>query len=175
MSFVWAGLALLGCEGDKDREIPMWQDGVLVQGDCPEEVAGVDVVGETINLFRGLPYVPYDEPLPEPYGDVATNEDEFDSLSAAIGLIFYYPPDFDTEQVGFVWARGEDTCAYEHVETHVKSKIGGGSVLDVTLRDPAMGCGDDSCKGMEGQYLVIQSFPNDEPGSICLRIEPGCE
>jgi hypothetical protein len=173
MRFVWAGLGLLGCTGDKEREIPMWQDGVVLKGDCSSEIAEVDKVGVTVTHWRDFLPVPFTEPLPGDYGDVATDQDRFDELMTALYLYTSYPPDFGEDQVGFAWVRNEDTCAYEHVETHVNSKAEGGTVLDVTLRDPSMGCGN-SCLGQRGGFLVVQSFPNDEPGSVCLRIEPGC-
>lgn len=173
----WAlpGLLLAGCSGKEGREIPMWQDGVLTQGDCPaeEDIAAVDSVGLTTPIHRGPLYLDYEDPLQDPVGIVVTDDQSYYDTMVELNFDAWTIVDFTRDQAGFVWYRTDSTCGIEFQEIHIVTKKDGGTVLEVTLKDASLGCAD-TCAGQEDQYLVIQAFPNAAPGSVCRKITPGC-
>lgn len=178
------GLVLLaaGC-GNKDRVIPMWVDGVLVEGFCSESYQTYDSVSVVATLFVPDPALADDplssdpnfrmEGLPDPVGTVVRDQGTYEHIvfeSMNFAEVPYV--DFSTQQAVFVWTK-TSTCNLALEEWGVNSNTSNTVVLDVTYYDESLNCAS-SCE-IEHKGVAMVVIGRDNDAAFCRRTRPGCE
>lgn len=176
----WIVLALtVGCAGEGgDRVIPVFDEGILLEGDCAEvDYVATDAFAMTELYDIDLTYDPLiqiDENLPEESGTILGTQLKFDELLTELNFSPDGRPfvDFDEEQVGAVWYMEKKTCGIEIEGAHLRTRPDGTVVFDVELIDIRKNC-SDNCD-QPGQALVIDYFSNEFEATTCRRVRPGC-
>lgn len=166
---VWAGGLWAGCSGgDGGDEVPQYENGLLVQGDCDYPTAGID--GELFPIVNdtnpSVDLVSIGE-----YGTVIDNEDDYVAFMSQVGFTTFPLPDFTKFQVGAVWYTTH-TCGFSLEETLLYEKSDGARVFSVQFFDGSLNCAT-GCDDVR-QNLVIEAFDKDVEGSVCRKIRPGC-
>ncbi len=169
----WTCLALLlaavGCKTD-DREIPLWQDGVLLEGDC------MDL--ETAEIGTGFSVLQAIDPLIDlstysfTTGQVISDEGSYSDMMMALNFASWPAVDFTQSQVGAVFYDVDNSCDLLIQGWNVLQGANG-PVLDVTFFDSALNC-PTGC-GLDTQAVLIASVDKGESLSLCRRVVPGCE
>jgi hypothetical protein len=180
MAMRWLVCALaVGCAGDDgDRVIPVYDEGILLEGDCEDvEYVATDVFGMTELYEFQLGYEPLiqiDDNLPGEAGTILGTQLKFDELLTELNFSPDSRPlvDFDEEQVGAVWYQTKKSCGIEIEGAHLRTKPDGTVVFDVELLDIRKNC-PDNCD-LPSQALVIDAFSNEFEATTCRRIRPGC-
>ena len=176
-----ATLCALGCK--KDTSFPMWQDGILVEGDCHDDYEIVD--GTPTNSVAELPNSnnPSDQvgkdplwtmdALPDPVGIVITDPAEYSALwNGTMNFGSWPAVDFETQQALFVWTRNVHSCNITVEDWHVNTKADLGVVLDVQFFDDALNC-ETTCE-TDSKAMVMVAIDKEIDASVCRRIRPGC-
>lgn len=166
---LFPALVLVGCGGEPEREFAEWKPAELA-GDCEEEAlyaepyAGISI--------RWLPDLGRDDgSLPSGFGTVVTTQPDFEALLVSLGVEPDQWPvvDFETQQVGAVWL---ESCRTNIGAVELLRMEDASLVFDVTFGDPVERCGE-KCVGLT-QALVMNSFSNEEPATVCRRIVTDC-
>jgi hypothetical protein len=172
-----------GCKGD--RTFPMWQDGILVEGDCEDDYEIVD--GTPTNPVQQIPnpLVPGDpastDPLwhmdgmPDLVGTVVTDAATQQQLwNETMNWGSWPIVDWTTQQAVHVWARNPQGCGLTIEEFHVNTTADLSVVLDVTFNDPALNCANPECT-LDSKAIVMVGIDKELDAKLCRRIKPGCE
>lgn len=180
MASRWVVVALIaGCAGqDPPRDIPDYDPGILLEGDCDvDDVVATDTFALSELYEIQLQYDPFlqiDENLPGAYGTIIETARKFEELLTELNFATTSRPlvDFETQQVGAVWYQERKSCGIEIEGAHVRTRADGSAVFDVELLDIRKNCADNC--DQPSQALVIDVFSNEVEASICRRVRPGC-
>jgi len=175
-------VAAVGC-GNKDRVIPMWVDGILLEGDCDESYQSYDATPVIATIEIPDPDMADDplssdpnfrmENLPSTVGAVVTDQATYEEIVFQSMNFAEVPAvDFTTQQALFVWTQ-TTTCNLQLEEWGVNARTDGTFVLDVQFYDESLNCSSTCGVGHKG--LVMASVTNTEPATFCKRTRPGCE
>lgn len=167
------GLLLLlaaGCEKE-ERDIPFWQDGMLLEGDC-EDAGEQPQIADSAVLVNAIDPLIDLEGYPS-HGKVIQDQQAYTDMMVDLNFGQFNAPDFTTDQVGAIFYDVDNGCALTIGRWDVLVRPSGGVVLDVTFNDTALNC-PTAC-GLDTQAVLIASTPKDQPLGLCRRVVPGCD
>ena len=178
-----AAFGAAGC-GTKDTSFPMWQDGILVEGDCQDDYEIVDgTPTDPVQLYPN-PQNPADPMSTDPLWHM-------DDMPNNLGVVLFdqaaqeelwfntmnfnpYPiVDFTTQQSVQIWARNPDGCGLTIDEFHVNTTADLSVVLDVTFFDSTLNCGTTCAE--DSKAIVMVGIDKTLNAKMCRRVRPGCE
>jgi hypothetical protein len=163
-------IVLVACSGaEESRPIPQFVDAE-VEGDCADDALYAEPYGGILRRVDDLEEE--DGALAEGFGTVITDEVAFDAFLTDLKVQPANRPvvDFATEQVAAVWL---ERCRVEVERVELLRKPDASYVFEVEFVDRAANC-DYDCFGTM-QTLILESFTNEEPASVCRRVRAGCE
>jgi hypothetical protein len=167
-----ASAALPGCAGDKDRDIPLFEDGILQVGDCDAPVDSTDSI-LVEELYRGI-NTGFDLSRRELPGEYAIFSEQQPYLDFMGSIGFGTAPitDWNLKQVAAVWYDVPSSCNVIIESYQIKELSEGGVMVDLELFDESLNC-TDTC-GERQQVLLLVAFDGGQPGKVCRRVVPGC-
>ena len=183
-----AALGAVACK--EDHSFPVWQDGILVEGDCLDDYEIVDGTATDPVFQIPSPDVVDDastDPLwhmdnmPDGLGVVYDNQEDQEALWFETMNFNPYPiVDFTTQQSIQIWARNPQGCGLSIDEFHVNTGPDLAVHLDVTFYDPALncdtGCGADGAGAFaDSKAIVMVGIDKTLDAKMCRRIRPGCD
>lgn len=161
-----------GCTGDDTFTVPEYQDGLLVQGMCPEEVDGTDQEG-LLTLMKAVdPLIHLDGFEDEP-GRIIRDQGSLDSMLAQMNFASTWLVDWEQDQVAALWYHQPHACALTIEETHTRTASDGTVIVDGTFYDEGLNCGLTTCTN---DLAAVQLWLVDAhvPAAVCRRVRPGC-
>jgi hypothetical protein len=164
--------AMLGCGGDDDRTIPMFEDGILKVGECDATVDSTDsVVVE--ELYRGI-NAGFRLENSDQSGEYAIFREQQPYLDFMFSIGFGTAPitDWNRKQIVAIWYDQPASCNVIIEQYQIKELADGGLMIDLELFDQSLNC-DDTCSERY-QVLLLVAIDNDEDGRVCRRVVPGC-
>lgn len=159
--------AAVGCSGNDGSDVPTYDNGILVQGDC--DYTGTQIGSQSLLTEDSNPILQL--PDTDEYGRIMATESEYTSFMFGVGYTTIPVPDFALYQTAGVWL-ATNTCGFSIEERKLMQKSDGSVVYDVQFFDASLNCAT-GCDD-ERQALVVAAFDQGVDASVCRRIRPGC-
>lgn len=156
-----------------EREIPQWQDGYLVTGDCSDEYVGTDTRSATQLVLDVNPLIATDVQA-NPLGAVVKDDQSYYDLMVGLNFSSWLTVDFSVRQVAAVWINQPGSCGLTADEWHFRERADGSFVFEGTFTDSSLNCAEQ-CPGTQNKGLIMASIEKDLDLDLCRVVVPGCQ
>lgn len=167
-------VVLLGACKKEEREIPMWQDGNLVTGDCGEEYVGVGASAASQLVLDSNPLIAVDAQAND-LGTIVRDEQAYYDLMVGLNFSSWQIVDFTQRQVVAIWLDQPGSCGVTADGWAFHELEDGRTVFEATFTDSSLNCAEQ-CPGVENHALIMVSVDATiQEMGLCRVVVPGCE